>query len=142
MQKSGQRIASYGFIFNTKRELLILQRAEHDSMPGTWELPGGTSELGEDPKDAAKREVFEETGLIVTISYPLGILSVHSRRHPQTHIIRIAFLCKLGNDEQTVTLSDEHSHFRWVSLIEAILNQSEFLQYILTEVQRYPSLLP
>lgn len=142
MQTGGQRIASYGFILNSKRQLLIVQRAEHDSYPGIWELPGGASELGEDPKDAAKREVNEETGLMVDIGYPLGVLSAHPRRHPQRQDIRIAFLCTLNNDQQTVMLSDEHSNFRWAGLDEPIPSQSEFLQYILNEVQRYPALLP
>ncbi len=30
----------------------------------TWELPGGHIELGENPFEAAKRELFEETGAI------------------------------------------------------------------------------
>lgn len=30
----------------------------------TWEIPGGHREIGEDINDAAKRELFEESGAI------------------------------------------------------------------------------
>jgi len=43
-------------------KLLLLQRA-HEPWIGSWMIPAGYVEADEDPKDAAKREVFEETGL-------------------------------------------------------------------------------
>lgn len=41
---------------------LLLQRRADD---GTWGLVGGIMNLGETVEEAARREVFEETGLIV-----------------------------------------------------------------------------
>jgi putative (di)nucleoside polyphosphate hydrolase len=40
--------------------VLALERADH---PGAWQLPQGGLEAGEEPKDAALRELREETGL-------------------------------------------------------------------------------
>jgi 8-oxo-dGTP diphosphatase len=51
---------------------LIGQRPPDVPLPGYWEFPGGKVEPGETPSETAKRECFEEAGLMVTIgpSYP------------------------------------------------------------------------
>jgi putative (di)nucleoside polyphosphate hydrolase len=40
--------------------VLAIERADH---PGSWQLPQGGIEDGEEPRDAAVRELEEETGL-------------------------------------------------------------------------------
>lgn len=53
-----------GIIQDNSGKVLILQRPE-----GTWCLPGGKMNLGEeDPKESLSREIFEETGLMVVSS--------------------------------------------------------------------------
>lgn len=53
-------------ILEQDNKLLLLQRA-HEPWVGSWMIPAGYVEADEDPKDAAKREVFEETGLDVEL---------------------------------------------------------------------------
>ena len=47
-------------------KLLLLQRAQ-EPWVGSWMIPAGYVEADEDPIDAAKREVLEETGLVVEL---------------------------------------------------------------------------
>ncbi len=69
-----QRVAAYA-VLRRDRDLLLAQVAEriHQDM---WTLPGGGIDHGEDPRAAAEREVYEESGLRVSIG---RVLDVHSR---------------------------------------------------------------
>ena len=54
-----------GIIHNSNNEVFIAKRQKNQFMAGYWELPGGKVEPGEDHLSAIKRELFEETGIIV-----------------------------------------------------------------------------
>ena len=46
---------------------LIGQRTRHQAMPLKWEFPGGKIEEGEQPRDALRRELEEELGIIANV---------------------------------------------------------------------------
>jgi 8-oxo-dGTP pyrophosphatase MutT (NUDIX family) len=47
------------------RELLLLRTYKHGSRSMVYELPSGSINEGEEPRDAIKRELLEETGFIL-----------------------------------------------------------------------------
>ena len=57
-------------ILNEQNEVLLQKR--HD---GYWGLPGGLMDLGESFEEVAKREVLEETGLVVENLKLLNVFS-------------------------------------------------------------------
>jgi 8-oxo-dGTP diphosphatase len=48
-------------------KLLVCQRTRHQTMPLKWEFPGGKIEDGEQPRDALRRELEEELGILATV---------------------------------------------------------------------------
>jgi 8-oxo-dGTP diphosphatase len=54
-------------LITEKDKLLVCQRTRHQTMPLKWEFPGGKIEEGEQPRDALRRELEEELGIVAEI---------------------------------------------------------------------------
>lgn len=101
-------------ILNHKlNKALLIRRRPDDFGGGTWESAGGKVEEGETLEDALIREVYEETGLKVI---PEKLLYASLDEHSEQRLIFIVYLCL--TDEETITLSDEHTEIRWVDKTE------------------------
>lgn len=61
-----------GVVLNTKGQVLLIHQRD-----GSWSLPKGKIKTGEDPRDAAVREIAEESG--ITDVKMLRILKSYSR---------------------------------------------------------------
>jgi 8-oxo-dGTP pyrophosphatase MutT (NUDIX family) len=69
-----QRVAAYALL-TRDGEVLLTQMSSRTRIEGRWTLPGGGIDHGEDPRDALRREVYEETGLRVE---PRRVVDVHA----------------------------------------------------------------
>lgn len=92
----------------------LVQRS-HDPQRGEWTIPGGAVELAETIKAAARREIREETGLIVD---PLELLTVFERivRYKgwtQYHYVVLDYACKLSGGR--LRPASDALDARWVS---------------------------
>lgn len=86
-------------------QLLMVKRADHPCI-GLWALPGGFVNIREDVEQAAKRELFEETGLdhiAIEQIYTWGEYD----RDPRARIVTVAYLAVISEQELEVTAGDD-----------------------------------
>jgi 8-oxo-dGTP diphosphatase len=94
-------------------KILVLKRAG-GAATGAWYTPGGVLDPGETPAVCARRELFEESGLVPTGPLELvGLIPMHVYG-AQSFLVAYACECKQGE----VRLSHEHTAFRWVDALE------------------------
>ncbi|MDF2473856.1 MAG: mismatch repair protein MutT [Lachnospiraceae bacterium] len=93
-----------------KRKVLIARRKAGDKYgAGLWEVIGGKLEFGEEPVDALKREIQEETGLKVDIKELLFVSTFLADDSRQ--IVTLNYVSHSITDR--VELSDEHTEYMW-----------------------------
>ena len=100
-----------GLVFNSSGHILLIRR-KLPPQAGLWHIPGGKLESGESLAECCRREVFEETGMIVT---PSSILAVADRNIEGFHYIIIDFLAHLNLESPVQPIpSSDAIEARWV----------------------------
>jgi 8-oxo-dGTP diphosphatase len=108
------------------RRILLVERGGQP-LKGYWSLPGGLVETGEKIADAVRREILEETGLIVK---PTRLFGIYERIMPDAkgrieyHYVLLDYLCTVKSG--AMQAADDASSVRWV-------RQSDLDTYQLTE---------
>ncbi|MDR6867359.1 ADP-ribose pyrophosphatase [Microbacterium resistens] len=100
--------------------VLLIQQYRHPIRQRDWELPAGLLDVaGEDPLDAARRELAEEADLIAATWEPL--VSTYTTPGGNSEIIHLFLATDLGPAPQTFSREDEEADIRvaWVPLSEA-----------------------
>lgn len=92
-------------------EVLLIQR-KHPPFAGRWALPGGFVEEGETLLQAARRELYEETGLE---DVPLRQWAAFGDpgRDPRGWTVSIVFWAWLGAQAPTPQAGDDAALARW-----------------------------
>ena len=112
-EPSYYRVSVKGLVVDETGRFL-LSREDTD----TWDMLGGGLGHGEDPIAGLKREIMEETGLIVTSISPTPKYFITAQRHDHdTFIANVIYEIKLASLD--FTPSEECQELRFFSVEEA-----------------------
>lgn len=104
-------VAAGGVVVNDKADILFIFRN------GRWDLPKGKLDLGEDPLQAALREVREETGIVHLV--PVRFLANTYHAYPLNHhlVLKETHWYEMhSNQENFSPQTDEGiTEIRWIS---------------------------
>lgn len=101
-------------VYNGK--VLVLREASNyadGTQTGKYDVPGGRVELGQRFDESLRREIFEETGLTVSLGQPFHVGEWRPIvRGEEWQIIATFFICETDTDQ--VILSEDHDDYLWI----------------------------
>jgi 8-oxo-dGTP diphosphatase len=113
-----QPIIAVGAIIVDGSRALLVRRAT-EPLKGEWSVPGGMLELGEKLCDGVRREVLEETGLVVEPGEVLGVFDsifTDDQGCTQYHYVLIDYLCRPISGQAWA--GSDVSEVRWVREVD------------------------
>lgn len=132
-----QRIAVYGIARDDAGRTLLVRAARYLTVAGRWFLPGGGIEHAEDPTDALRREVAEETGLEILDASLLGVLS-DTWRIPgdvDLHTVRLIYRIERWDGELRPEAQGSSDAAAWFTPAE--LETLKVVRYVTEALSRF-----
>jgi dATP pyrophosphohydrolase len=108
-----QRFSTVAVINRDKKILLLKRGPTAPYNPNNYCFPGGNVEENESLEDAASRELYEETGIVVDNNSLEKMVIVYPSGYK-----KIIFVTKIHDAE--VTLNYEHINYAWVTSNDSI----------------------
>ena len=98
-------------------KVLLLREAAYDegTNEGKWDVPGGRINPEEPILEGLKREVTEESQLVIETEEVLGVFETFPEiKGESCHVVRVFYRAKAITTN--VVLSGDHDLYEWVSL--------------------------
>lgn len=117
---NGNKLIVHVLVKSDKGYLVMKRSKEETSYQEYWDIPGGSAEAGELPREAAIRETKEESGLDII---PLKVIHEDSRfdEIKNAVYIRLVYSCEVISDVNNIVLQkEEHSEYRFIKSLDEL----------------------
>ena len=129
-----------GVVVKCKDKVLLAKRNNLGSFPGMWSIFGGRVEEGEDTRDAAKREFFEETSIDINdedISF-VGLIPRYTRDGKKVKGMMYVYQLNIDSpiipDLENAMDGEEHTEFNYFTKNQITPEKSGVYLYKLLEI--------
>ena len=99
-----------GAVFKDNKILLVKEKED-----GCWTLPGGWADIGDSPRSAVEREIYEESGYQTQATKLVAVYDRNHSRHGHPpfvyHVYKLFFLCQLLSGVPTTSIETEEIGF-------------------------------
>ena len=117
--------------------VLLIERG-HEPFKGSWALPGGFVDYGEDIAEAIGREMTEETGLT---GLPFRQFRTYGApgRDPRGHTVSVVYVAFLSGEEPPVIGGDDAAAAAWFpveDLPDLAFDHASILDEVLAAINR------
>lgn len=125
-------------VFHNDRVLLV--KRKNPPNQDQWCIPGGKVQTGESLKQAAEREILEETGITIRAGDPVycfEIIDADDHNYVRYHYVVIDLVAEYVSGEPKA--SDDASHAAWIDHETFLkLDVNETTRALLMEKYKFP----
>lgn len=118
--------------------ILLIQRG-NEPFKGKWALPGGFMNMDENAEQCAIRELFEETGLLVS-----GVEQLYTAsdvdRDPRGRVVTVVYMAVIKPELHTIKAGDDASEAKWFRIDEIPPTAFDHQMIIELALKRYENM--
>ncbi len=127
------------FTFCEDKAKLLLIKRKNEPFKGKWAVPGGFVDMDEELKDAAVRELEEETGLSGVRLEQMHTFGTCGR-DPRGRQITIVFMGIATKEQEKIQAGDDAAEARWFDIEELpkelAFDHNEVIRFAITKLKR------
>lgn len=134
-------LIAHGLIIKDENVLLIkrikIRNGKQNYHAERWDIPGGTVEVNENPRDAVVREIMEETNCKAVVDY-IVVDTYQYDVSKDKEFLTLVYTMKAVDCSDIKLNEEEHTEYKWVSIHDLVNGKLDLdvLEYVISSLRR------